>query len=228
MYHFSIIIPVYNEEENIVDLIYEIRDSIKKKYKYELIVVNDGSSDFSLKKINQIKDLSLKIISNKVNLGQSKSTEIGIKAAKSNTIVTIDGDGQNIPTDILKIAKLYFLNNETKLVSGIRKKRRDSIIKLISSKLANEVRSFILKDHCKDTGCSLKIFDKQIFLSFPFFDGIHRFIPAFFVRNNYKVKYVDVGHRPRLKGESKYGTKDRLTKGVIDLIRVRNILNKNV
>ena len=89
-------------------------------------------------------------------------------------------------------------------------------------------RRFILKDKCNDTGCSLKIFDKQIFLSFPFFDGIHRFIPAFFVRNNFNVKYINVGHRPRLKGKSKYGTKDRLTKGVMDLIRVRNILNKNV
>ena len=174
---------------------------------------------FFLNNIRKIKDFNFKIICNEINVGQSKSIEIGIKAAKSNTIVTIDGDGQNIPIDIIKIADLYFRSTEIKLVSGIRLKRKDNVIKLISSKLANAVRRFILKDKCNDTGCSLKIFDKQIFLSFPFFDGIHRFIPAFFVRNNFNVKYINVGHRPRLKGKSKYGTKDRLTKGVMDLIR---------
>ncbi len=226
MHKFSLVIPIFNEEDSIVSLLYEIYDTIQDNYVYEIVIVNDGSTDNTLKKISNLKK-NIKIINNRINLGQSKSIEIGIKNSRNDTIVTIDGDGQNIPEDILKIASIYFENKNIKLVSGIRIKRKDSVIKLISSKIANLIRNLILRDNCKDTGCSLKIFDKNIFLSFPFFDGIHRFIPAFFVRNNYEVRYVNVNHRPRLKGISKYGTKDRLTKGIIDLIRVRKILNKN-
>ena len=226
MKNISIIIPVYNEEDSIIDLIYEINNELKNYTEYEIIIINDGSTDLTIKNLSKIKNKNFKIINNANNLGQSKSIHNGVCNSKYNTIVTIDGDGQNIPKDILKLCEIYFGSSEVKLVSGIRVKRKDKFIKLISSKLANMIRNFILKDKCKDTGCSLKIFDKEIFLSFPFFDGIHRFIPAFFVRNNYKVLYVNVGHRPRLKGISKYGTKDRLTKGIIDLIKVRKILNK--
>lgn len=227
MKSISVIIPVYNEEESIVDLIYEVNNELKNKLVYEIIIVNDGSTDSTNDRLKKIKNINFRVINHSKNFGQSKSIYNGIIHSIYNAIVTLDGDGQNVPRDIIKISEKFFESSETKLVSGIRFRRKDSIVKLISSKLANIIRNFILKDKCKDTGCSLKIFDKKIFLTFSFFDGIHRFIPAFFVRNNYKVLYVDVSHRHRLKGVSKYGTKDRLTKGIIDLIKVRKILNKN-
>lgn len=223
----SIIIPVYNEQESIVDLIYELNNELQNKLIYEIIIVNDGSTDSTYEYLSKIKNINFKIINNSENFGQSKSIHNGIANSKYDSIVTLDGDGQNIPGDIIKICRKFFESSEIKLVSGIRVNRKDNIIKRTSSKIANMIRNLILNDKCTDTGCSLKIFDKKIFLSFYFFDGIHRFIPAFFVRNNYKVLYVNVGHRHRLKGESKYGTKDRLTKGIIDLIKVRKILNKN-
>lgn len=227
MNKFSLVIPIFNEEDNIINLLNEIYNDLNNKLYFEIIVINDGSTDNTIKKLSKFTKTKINLINNNKNLGQSKSIHIGIKNSTTDTIVTMDGDGQNIPKDILKISKIYFADKNIKLVSGIRNSRKDNIIKLINSRIANVVRNFILKDNCKDTGCSLKIFDKNIFLSFPFFDGIHRFIPAFYVRNNYAVKYVNVGHRPRLKGQSKYGTKDRLTKGLIDLMRVRKILNKN-
>ncbi len=227
MYRFSLVIPIYNEEDNIIDLLNEICNDLANKLKFEIIIINDGSTDNTSQKLSQFNRANIKVINNKKNLGQSRSIHLGISNSSTDTIVTIDGDGQNIPKDILKLTKIYFEREEIKLVSGIRIRRKDSIIKLVSSRIANLIRNLILRDNCKDTGCSLKIFDKNIFLSFPFFDGIHRFIPAFYVRNNYIVSYVNVGHRPRMKGKSKYGTKDRLTKGLIDLMRVRKILNKD-
>jgi len=227
MYRFSLVIPIFNEADNIVNLLNEICDDLVNKLKFEIIIVNDGSTDNTSMKLSDFTRTNIKVINNEKNLGQSRSIHVGISNSSTDTIVTIDGDGQNIPKDILKLTKIYFEKEEIKLVSGIRINRKDNIIKLVSSRIANLIRNLILRDHCKDTGCSLKIFDKNIFLSFPFFDGIHRFIPAFYVRNNYIVSYVNVGHRPRMKGKSKYGTKDRLTKGLIDLIRVRKILNKD-
>ena len=118
----------------------------------------------------------------------------------------------------------YFNKPDLKMVAGIRKKRKDNIIKIITSKIANYVRNLVLKDNCRDTGCSLKIFDKNIFLSFPYFNGIHRFLPSLFVGYGYETAYAEVDHRPRIKGYSKYGTFDRLTNGLINLIRVKKIL----
>ena len=138
----------------------------------------------------------------------------------------MDGDGQNNPKDINKLIKLYFSDLNLSLVGGIRKKRRDTFVKIYSSKIANFVRSKILNDDCIDTGCSLKIFKKDVFLTFPFFNGIHRFLPALFKGYGKKTFFVDVDHRPRNIGISKYGTFDRLFKGVIDIFRVLIILYK--
>ena len=157
---------------------------------------------------------------------QSKSLLTGIKSANFNDIVTIDGDGQNNPKDILNLTNIYFLNQNLNLVGGIRKNRKDNFTKIISSKIANKVRGFILKDNCKDTGCSLKIFNKSVFLSFPFFDGIHRFLPALFAGYGKKMIFIDVDHRHRGSGVSKYDTFGRLFKGIRDIIKVVIILKK--
>lgn len=225
---FSIIIPIFNESQNIIKLIEEIYYYLHSMNDFEVIVVDDFSSDDSVKKINSIIKLykNLKIIINNKNMGQSFSIVEGVKNSRFDVIVTLDGDGQNNPKDILKLIKIYF-DYDYKLVSGIRLKRKDNYIKKISSLLANRIRSYILNDHCKDTGCGLKIFDKKIFLSFNYFDSIHRFIPALFVATNSKVKYVNVDHRIRNYGISKYGTFDRLFYGIRDIFIVKKII-KNI
>ena len=224
---FSIVIPIYNEEGNIDKLLNEIDNQKDLKFIYEFICVNDASSDKSLEVIKQLK-LKTKItfFSHQDNLGQSRALLTGIENSNYNNIITIDGDGQNDPKDINKLLEEYIKSNVC-LVSGIRENRKDSYLKIISSIIANKFRSYILKDGCKDIGCGLKIFKKNIFLSFPYFNGIHRFLPSLFIGFGYKVKYMPVSHRPRLSGTSKYGTIDRLFKGIRDIIKVKTIINSN-
>lgn len=226
---FSIVIPIYNEQDNITILLDEIINSLKdQKFSYEVIIVDDASNDNSVSKINDYKKnnkISINLILNKKNLGQSFSTISGIKASKYSTIITIDGDGQNNPSDILKLINTFKKSNLS-LLGGIRYKRKDSLLKKISSKIANNIRKKILNDDCDDTGCSLKVFNKEIFLQFPEFDGLHRFLPAFFKGYGYKTNFVEVDHRQRIFGNSKYGTILRLFKGIIDLIKVYFIIKK--
>ena len=227
MFEISIIIPVYNESENLELLLGEIENNLQQTFNYEIILVDDCSKDKTREIVNKIK-LKNKIvyIKNNKNYGQSYSINKGILNSKFNTVVTIDGDGQNNPKDIITLANYYFKNNEISLVGGIRNKRKDSFIKIISSRIANYVRSLIFQDKCKDTGCSLKVFSKDCYLNFPFFNSIHRFLPALFVGFGFKTKFINVDHRARLKGYSKYGTLDRLYRGILDIIIVRNIINK--
>ena len=221
---FSLIIPLFNEEKNIQFLINEflnIKNLLTENF--EIILVNDCSTDNTLKVINSIKfdkSENIKIINNKKNLGQSWSLYIGIKNSFYDTIVTIDGDGQNNPSNIPELLKIYRSMPDVYLVGGLRLKRKDTLVKRISSKIANKVRSFILKDDCIDTGCSLKVFDKNIFMALPFFDGIHRFLPALYKGFGKKTFFIPVDHRPRLYGNSNYGTMKRFYRGVFDIIRV--------
>ena len=225
MREVSLVIPIFNEEKNILNLYQEIVKFIKD-YNYELIFVNDNSSDQSKFIIHEIqtKNSLVKCINHEKNLGQSCAIYSGINAAQYNTIITLDGDGQNNPADIPNLLKNFFYKNDVSLISGIRYNRKDNFIKIISSKIANKVRSYILNDKCSDTGCSLKVFDKSKFLEFPFFDGIHRFMPALFNGYGHKVLFINVDHRSRISGESKYGIINRLFKGIFDLIKVRNII----
>tara|TARA_B100000700_G_scaffold306707_1_gene382198 strand:- start:636 stop:1331 length:696 start_codon:yes stop_codon:yes gene_type:complete len=223
---FSIVIPIYNEKDSIFNLVDEINKNIDESIKYEIVIVNDCSDDLTnldIKNLSNYKKIS--ILNLKKNMGQSNAIYQGIKKAKSNTIVTLDGDGQNDPRDINLLCNIYFDNENILLVGGIRQKRKDNLIKRISSKIANNIRKIILKDNCPDTGCSLKVFDKNIFLSFPFFDGLHRFLPALFKGWGKNTRFVAVNHRPRLSGISKYGTFKRALKGIRDLIKVLNIIN---
>ena len=224
---FSLVLPCYNEEGNIDKLLKEIDNQKDLKFVYEFICVNDASSDKSLEVIKQLK-LKTKItfFSHQDNLGQSRALLTGIENSNYNNIITIDGDGQNDPKDINKLLEIYMKSNVC-LVSGIRENRKDSFLKIISSIIANKIRSFILNDGCKDSACGLKIFKKNIFLSFPYFNGIHRFLPSLFIGFGHKVKYMPVSHRPRLSGSSKYGTIDRLFIGIRDIIKVKKIINSN-
>ena len=227
MHNFSIVIPAYNEQDNVLILFEEIFNALSKtKYDFEIIVIDDNSKDNTYSLVSNFPKNNIKVIKNKTNLGQSKSILIGIQNAHFENIINIDADLQNDPKDIIKLADLYF-NNNYSMISGIRTKRKDSFVKIYSSKIANKVRSMILKDNCPDTGCSLKIFKKNIFLQFNFFDGIHRFLPALFIGNNYTIKYINVNHRPRLNGSSKYGTISRLIWGIRDIVRVKRMIKKN-
>ena len=223
MTNFSIIIPVYNEAKNIINLLIEIKNHLND-FQYEIVIVDDHSKDNTIEVINEYDDKIVKLIKHDVNLGQSQSILSGIKESKYNIIVTLDGDGQNNPKDISKLLDTYLRQKDIYLVGGIRRKRKDTIIKILSSKIANKIRSKILNDDCDDTGCSLKVFDKKAFLKLPFFDGIHRFLPALFKGFGYKTYFVYVDHRSRFSGKSNYGTFDRLFKGIKDLIKVKRII----
>lgn len=225
---FSLVIPIFNEVSNIGILVQEINEVLKNNFLFEIIIIDDCSNDGTtlMLKSDLFKDCVIK--RNDSNKGQSKCIMTGVKIAKFDTIITLDGDLQNDPNDIPSLINIFF--NETynfKLVGGIRKKRKDSYIKKISSITANSLRKFILDDNCDDTGCGLKIFNKSIFLTFPFFDGIHRFLPALFKGYGYKTYFIEVNHRPRLSGISKYGTFTRLIWGIRDIIKVKKIIKKN-
>lgn len=225
---FTLVIPVFNEQDNLVSLIKEIKTALANYINFELIFVNDFSSDNTLKILEkEKKNFNFKIINNHLNLGQSYSILSGIKQSKYNIIVTLDGDGQNNPYDIPKLLEFYNKSNDIYLVGGIRLKRKDNLIKIISSRIANYVRSKFLEDGCTDTGCSLKVFDKNIFLQFEYFNGIHRFLPALFNGFGYKTFFLSVDHRKRNYGKSKYGTFLRLFNGLRDMIKVKNMINKN-
>ncbi len=224
----SVIIPVYNEMENIPILIDEIEETLKNNYNFEIIFIDDCSNDNSYKILNQYKDkYQLRIYRNKKNLGQSYSIYKGVKNAINNIIVTLDADGQNDPKDIPVLMDAYKKKN-LKLIGGIRENRKDNYVKIISSKIANKIRQYLLNDNCKDTGCGLKIFDRNIFLLFPYFNGIHRFLPALFKGYGHKTDFINVNHRVRKYGKSKYGTIDRLFRGIRDIIKVKNIINKQI
>jgi len=229
MINFSIVIPLFNEGKNIYNLINEIFSTLNNNdlFKFEIILVNDGSTDNTIKILGEIKLTfqNIKVINNKSNLGQSESLRIGISNSSNEVIVTIDGDGQNNPRDIPKLITKFFSEENIKLVGGLRLKRKDSFSKKIASKLANKIRMKILKDECRDTGCSLKVFDKNIFLNFNFFSGIHRFLPALYKGFGYKTVFLEVDHRKRNFGLSKYGNFSRLVRGIIDLIRVYYVIN---
>ena len=221
---FSIVIPVFNEAQNIEKLINEVSFNLQN-CDYQLIIVNDGSIDNTIDIIKKIKCNNIELINFEKNYGQSYSIYNGIKHSKNNIIVTLDGDLQNDPSDIRKLLEIYTNNDEIKLISGIRKNRKDTFLKIVSSKIANFIRSLLLKDNCPDTGCSLKVFDRSIFLKIIYFNGIHRFIPTFFENMGFKVLYVNVNHRKRIAGISNYGTIDRLIRGIIDLYKVKKILS---
>ena len=239
MVNFSVVIPIFNEKDNIQKLIEEIFVYLESYNQFEIIIVNDGSKDDTeiiVKKLS--KKYPINLINNKTNNGQSFSINEGVK--KDFLYKIIESDPSFNEKDFIQGAKTAYdmilssfssgdtdiSNEDVFLVGGIRKKRKDSFIKIISSKVANSFRSFILDDNCKDTGCSLKIFDKNVFLNFPYFNGMHRFLPALFKGYGKKTIFIEVDHRPRIYGISKYGTWKRLFRGIRDLIKVLKIIKE--
>ena len=224
---FSIILPAYNEEENLFRLINEINNiEDLKNFTYEILVINDCSSDNTEKKVEELQKNynNIVLLSNSKNKGQSYSIYKGIKKSNYQIIVTMDADGQNHPKDIITLLNHYNNDHHKCLVGGIRINRKDSFLKKKSSIIANKIRNLFFKDDCADTGCALKVFDKEIFLMIPFFSSMHRFLPVFFKQLNCEMIFIPVSHRSRTFGKSKYGTFKRLFRGLFDLFYVNHLL----
>jgi dolichol-phosphate mannosyltransferase len=224
----SVVVPVHNEAENITPLIQEIEAALTNYVNFEIVYINDGSKDETAKLLAEarVHHPNLRVITHAQSCGQSTALRTGIKAAKGDWVATLDGDGQNDPADIKKM--IAALENGVDLIGGNRRHaRRDSWIKRISSIIANTVRSKLLNDSTPDTGCGLKLFKREVFLDLPYFDHMHRFLPALIQRRGGRVISVPVNHRAREHGVSKYGTIDRLLVGIVDLVGVLWLLRRS-
>lgn len=217
----SVVVPVYNEAENVAKLVDEIATAFAGQA-YEMIFVNDCSTDNTLAVLQGLKQTypNLRALSHRVNAGQSRSVRTGILAARASIIGTLDGDGQNDPADLPAMyAQLTRADapEGLQLVGGRRAKRIDSAAKKIASKFGNGVRKKLLKDNADDTGCGIKVFGREAFLRLPYFDHIHRYIPALMLREGYAAEFMDVNHRSREFGVSKYTNFGRLIVSIADL-----------
>ena len=210
---FTVVIPARNEGENIGPLINEI-NAVFSERQFEIIIINDCSNDGTANALAEARrhHKKLKIITHNNVKGQSTAIVSGVQAAKAEIIITMDGDGQNDPTDALKLIDRYLSShgNDQVMVVGHRVNRRDTWLKRISSKAANTIRSGLLSDATPDTGCGLKVFSRDVFLQMPIFNHMHRFLPALMIRAGGLVLSVPVNDRPRTHGASKYGFWDRL------------------
>lgn len=221
----SVVVPVHNEAENIEPLIDEIETALSAIGEYEIVYVDDGSTDRTLTMLLERANRSprLRVLHHRRGCGQSTALLSGIRAARGRIIATLDGDGQNDPADIPKLVAALRPgegSDTLAMIAGHRAKRRDTGWRRFSSKVANAVRGFLLRDHTPDTGCGLKVFPREVFLALPYFDHMHRFLPALVRRTGAQVRSVEVNHRPRLRGTSKYGTWHRLWVGLVDLLGV--------
>jgi dolichol-phosphate mannosyltransferase len=215
----SVVIPILNEEGNIGPLIDEIDITLFGRLRFEVVIVDDGSTDGSSDEIDRIARQTgfVRTVTHQRRRGQSAAIRSGVKAAKAPVVAVLDGDGQNDPADIPKLYGPLKILPDIRMVVGQRARRRDSRIRLLSSRVANSVRNAVLKDGIRDTGCGIKAFYRDDFLELPAFDHMHRFLPALMQRAGRKVYSVTVNHRPRVRGESKYGVGDRLWVGITDL-----------
>ena len=220
MPELSVVVPVFNERDNIPPLLAEIAAALRGHVDYEVLYVDDSSSDDSLAVLQAQRSQhpELRILKHLRRSGQSTAVRTGVRAARSAWIATLDGDGQNDPADIPKLLEARKTADPgVKLFAGWRTTRRDSFNKRISSKVANGVRSRMLRDSTPDTGCGLKLFERDTFLALPYFDHMHRYLPALVKRAGFESVSIPVGHRPRTRGVSKYGMLDRLWVGLADL-----------
>lgn len=220
----SVVIPAHNEAGNLPSLIAEVRMVLQGQIEFEVIVVDDGSSDNTRDVLMKIRKEveQLRVIRHQICCGQSYSLLTGIDAARGEIIATLDGDGQNDPADLLTM--LQTLQREclsgVRMIAGMRIKRRDPAWRLFCSRIANGVRSRLLGDSVPDSGCGIKLFYRDSFRRLPRFHHMHRFLPALIQRDGGLVVSLAVNHRPRSAGRSHYGTMGRLVAGIVDLAGV--------
>ena len=220
----SIVVPVRNEAENVLPLLAEIHAALDGPADFEVIYVEDGSSDATPQRLAEAlaRYLRLRVLVHRKRQGQSAALLTGFRAARGEWIATLDGDGQNDPADIPRLleARDGSVRADLQLICGFRKNRKDAWLKRIASRIANGVRSSLLGDATPDTGCGLKLIARAACLELPVFDHMHRFLPALVQRNGGATICVEVNHRPRTRGVSNYGVADRLWIGVVDLAGV--------
>lgn len=211
-----------NEADNIAPLIEEITAALDGRWDYEIIYVNDGSTDTTGERLNAIMAQrgNLRQLRHAKSGGQSAAVRSGVRAARGAIVATLDGDGQNNPAFLPDLIAAVEKGARVGLAAGQRVGRKDTGFKKFQSRVANKVRNAILKDGTRDTGCGLKAFRREVFLAMPYFDGLHRFLPALVRREGYDIAYVDVIDRPRRSGVSNYGFFDRLWIGIMDLAGV--------
>lgn len=223
----SVVVPVLNEVDNVESLVREIGEALDGNVDYEIVYVDDGSTDGTVERLTEVQERlpasRLRVLRFHRNFGQSAALRVGIESARAPWIVTLDGDGQNDPADIPKLLALRDAPDapdDLQLVSSLRLKRRDNWLRRVSSKLANGIRQRLLCDGTPDSATGFKLFRRDAFLALPYFDHMHRFIPALIQRSGGKMLTVEVNHRPRRHGISKYGVHNRLWTGILDLLGV--------
>ncbi len=216
----SVVVPVHNERDNVAPLIAEIVATLRGRWPFEIVYVDDLSRDDTVAMLSELKANTpeLRIIRHLSQSGQSTAIRNGVKAARGAWIATLDGDGQNDPADIPKlIGERDQSSTDLKLLAGWRVNRKDTASKRYASRFANALRSRILRDETPDTGCGIKLFERAAFLDLPYFDHMHRYLPALMQRAGWKVKSVPVNHRERSAGVSKYNNINRALVGISDL-----------
>jgi dolichol-phosphate mannosyltransferase len=218
----SVVVPVKDEADNILPLIAEIDRALTGVIAHEIIYVDDGSGDATPARLAeaQAQYAQLRRIRHERSSGQSAATRTGVAAARAPWIVTLDGDGQNDPADIPKLLALRPSEDDAAMIAGQRVKRRDTAMKRLQSRIANAYRRLMLGDGVSDTGCALKLFRRADFLALPYFDHMHRFLPALMQMRGVRIVQVPVGHRPRAHGATKYGMLNRLFVGIVDIFGV--------
>jgi glycosyltransferase involved in cell wall biosynthesis len=225
----SVVLPVRNEAGNIEPLVNEIERALTPEGPFEIIYVNDGSTDGTSAELQRLGATRpwLRQVQHKESCGQSAAVRTGVRAARSPVIITLDGDGQNDPSFMPAfLAELRKAGSNCGLVQGQRVERKDTGFKRFQSRVANRVRAKVLNDGTRDTGCGFKCFPREAYLALPYFDALHRFMPALVRREGYDIAYVDVIDRPRLTGVSNYGFFDRLWVGIVDLMGVRWLIKR--
>ena len=227
----SVVVPARDEAPNIVPLVGEIRGALEGRFDYEILCVDDGSEDRlpdALRALRAEMGARLRVLRHERSCGQSTAIWNGVRAAGGEMVATLDGDGQNDPADIPKLVATLLAHERdgVRLVVGHRTRRSDSFIRKVSSRIANRVRSALLRDQTPDTGCGLKVFRRDSFLALPYFDHMHRFLPALVQRGGGRVVSVPVNHRSRARGRSKYGIHNRLWVGIVDLFGVAWLLRR--
>ena len=226
----SVVVPVFNERGNIVPLLSEIAAALRGKIDFEIVYVDDCSRDDSLVVLAAAKTQfpELRVLKHLAQSGQSTAIRTGVRAACSAWIATLDGDGQNDPADITKlIAARDAGSTDVKLYAGWRVDRKDSGSKRRASKFANAIRSRLLRDATPDTGCGIKLIERAAFLDLPYFDHMHRYLPALMQRAGWKTVSVPVNHRPRGSGASKYNNLNRALVGIADLRGVAWLIRRS-
>ncbi|MBI2235852.1 MAG: glycosyltransferase [Magnetospirillum sp.] len=230
MIEISVVVPVKNEADNILPLVAEVAAALTGKAEFEVVYVDDGSDDATAARLAEAAGLYpfFRSVRHRTSCGQSQAVATGVRHARGLLIATLDGDGQNDPADLPAMLERWrsLADRDRVMISGWRAKRQDNGLRRLSSKVANGVRSGMLKDDAPDSGSGIKLLPRALFLDLPRFDHMHRFMAALVKRAGGRVEWIKVNHRPRERGVSKYGLWNRLGVGIVDLFGVMWLMRR--